>query len=112
MGSNFIPYELELALNKLGCKLFINYIVQDEQDPYPTIEKGILWQQAFDWFEKEYKLHVMIETVLMSYGIVDCRNNDIKIIRTINHNDKFVSKLELRTDALNELIKLAKHDTK
>lgn len=43
MEKEFVPYELEVKLKKLGCdKEFSNgkYI-------------GVLWQQAFDWFREK-----------------------------------------------------------
>lgn len=56
----FVPYELELKLKHLGCDKFINYTTYD---PYPTENKGILYQQAFDWFRTEHKL---FSTILIS----------------------------------------------
>lgn len=47
MKEQFVPYELELKLKDLGCNKFINYTTYD---PYPTENKAILYEQAFDWF--------------------------------------------------------------
>lgn len=53
MEKEFVPFELELKLRHLGCDKFINYTTYD---PYPTENKGILYQQAFDWFREKYNL--------------------------------------------------------
>lgn len=74
MEKEFVPYELELKLKKLGCNVFLNYVIQDENDPYPTIEKGILFQQAFDWFRDKFKFMIGIgiddNNLYYTYNIV------------------------------------------
>ena len=120
MEKQFVPYELELKLKELGfdeeCfgfynnadgNVWIKHLIPDDiKEIYTGDISAPLWQQAFDWFMDNHKLHVMFETVLMSYGIVDCRNNDMKIVRFISTEDRFLNKSGLKTEALKELIEL------
>lgn len=122
MEEQFVPYNLSLKLKEIGfderCLAgyyndgkslwFFRFHKNSEREP--TVAERFatapLWEQAFDWFRNEHKLHVMFETVLMSYGLVDCRNNDMKIVRFISAEDRFLNKSELKTEALKELIEL------
>lgn len=60
MEKEFVPYELAVKLKKLGFKedCLRYYNVHGELGNYFNLSTTVapLWQQAFDWFHKEYNL--------------------------------------------------------
>ena len=128
MEEQFIPYELALKLKELGfdeecfgwwswingnTASFYSYPMSnkkmDEYNMSPKNCSAPLWQQAFDWFELKHKLYSVIENVLLSFGIVDCRNNNTLIIKPIDHDDTYKSREEVRLECLKKLIELCKN---
>ena len=104
MKEQFIPYELAVKLKEIGFEenTLAEYDLNKELFFYNEMDgntktscKAPLWQQAFDWFEEKHKLYSIIENVILDFGITDCRNNDIQIIKSISHESECKSKIEV-----------------
>ena len=121
MNEQFIPYEQALELKELGFNEVcfacynkdreLNKISEWHPDlrylqEHPKICLAPLWQQAFDWFELKHKLYSVNENVVLSFGIVDCRNNNTVIIKPIDHDDTYKSREEVRLECLKKIIEL------
>lgn len=102
MKDQCIPYELELKLKELGCNDFFHYMTHD---PYPTENKGIIWQQAFDWFREKHNINAyVIDTNMFthySYLIID--RNSQKVYSTYADYDDYK---DAQLNCLNHLIKI------
>jgi hypothetical protein len=79
MNKEFVPYEEALALKELGFNEELCYGFYDEMDnnkpkagiSYGTINRAPLYQQAFRWFLKEYKLFSYVDQMgSSSYCVV------------------------------------------
>ena len=117
MEKEFVPYELALKLKELGfneyCLAFYwtdtTQLVCDND--FTGKHSGVhlqapLWQQAFDWLETKHKLYHIIDNVVLSFGITDCRNNNIIITKYINHDDLYESNVEVKVECLKMLIEM------
>lgn len=126
MEEQFVPYELSVKLKILGFddECFAHYensnfkmyridkfgeVVQNMDGI--EIVKAPLWQQAFDWFEDNHELYSSQDNVILDYGIADCRNNDIQIVKTISIDSTYKNREEVRKARLEKLIKLIENET-
>ena len=103
INNQFIPYELELKLKDLGCNEFISYITYD---PYPTENRGILWQQAFDWFREKHGLYCCLDPILNDYSIAYCGEEGINLIKSIDTSSNFNTFIDVKYGAVSSLIEL------
>lgn len=127
--SKYVPYDLALELKELSFneKCFGAYVKRvksekafelyesipvaidflqnkAEHDDMQFLVKTPLWAEIFDWFEEEHKLHSTQDNLILSFGVVDCRNNDVKLTRLFSNDDTFKTKEEVRIARLKFLI--------
>ena len=114
----FVNKALEKQLRELGCLEVFQTVIQEERhyvdsggnytdESYfkKVTYKGILWQQAFDWFRRRYNLHGFNSPLL---------NKDWSIVidNTLDSNQVFWGKVkgyeEAREECLKKLIELCK----
>lgn len=98
MEEQFVPYELEVKLKKLGC----------DKDFSNGNHIGILWQQAFDWFRTEHNLHFEIFQTPASSHWNMCVYNLSSRFKTEKTYYNFISYEEARLECLKRLIELVK----
>lgn len=125
LEKEFVPYELAVKLKELG---FDEKCLAYYHEPSRIIERfqyserpvknssnwnnmyivyvSPLWQQDFDWFEEKHNLHSHIDNIVLSFGLIDCRNNDIKINKYISSEDCYKTKLEVKQACLEKLIEI------
>ena len=114
LEEEFIPDELALELKKIGFKKeCFRYQHTSENIKESNLKNmtdndivGIpLWQQAFDFFREEFKIHTSIQEYDINnytYLIDDGVNKDIQVIG-------FKTYKEARLECLRCLIKLKKY---
>ncbi len=133
MEEQFIPYEQALALKGLGFNepnlgSWMGYNISEPNlvlrgtmtgKNWDVICGAPLWQQAFDWFRNEHKLHSSFiadgywETQQYHFRI-DSKDKDFKITEnTPNNSDHTIIESELnyeeaRKACLNKLIEIIK----
>lgn len=123
LQEQFVPYNIAVKLKELGfneeCLATIDqteylHIKGTKNNPRASmmydIIKAPLWSQVFDWFEEKHKLYSICEYVILDFGVTDCRNQDMKIIKTISHQSTFRTKLEVKTACLKKLIEIVDNE--
>ena len=126
MEKEFVPYELALKLKELGfdeeclgaygkkgnflrctskswnlksMKILNDYFGKGSYEYLAP-----LYQQAFDWFEKEHRLYSSQDNLLLDYCLIDCRNDDMLIIKSIGADSNLLNSDEVRKNRLRHLI--------
>lgn len=114
--NQFTPYGLALKLKSIGfdeeCtagwrnnrfSIVKVWYMNQKQAENNLVILAPTYQQAFEFFEDKYKLYSIIDNVVLSYGIADCRDG-VKFVRCMHHNDSFKTREEVKYACLNELI--------
>ena len=116
MEKEFVPYDLAVKLKELGFDekcLGVYYNKDGDVRIYDGNEVGDapLWQQAFDWFYKEYKLWYYtfpnIHEVDWNYHIQEYIEGEFW--GGITQDRGFKTQVEARLECLKKLIELVKN---
>lgn len=128
MEKEFVPYELALKLKELGfderCLAgyyndgkslwFFRFHKNSEREP--TVAERFatapLWQQAFDWFRENHRLHVEIRsyTATRFTYVIQKLENIVHYIEYGGINNTFETYEEAREACLEKLIELVENE--
>ena len=124
MKKEFVPYELALKLKELGfnekCFSYYNTNLGKRLFINSGDIKAPLWQQAFDWLDKEFGLFVSFDKIdntrnfYYDFMIIDSKNRDyndedlIDSASRILDKGKYNTYEEARLGCLKKLIELIK----
>ena len=122
MKSQFVPYEIALALKELGFDeecfgwFYLNkpsYIEYERcklKDCSNVHIPSPLWQQVVDWFEQKHKIYLTEIPIYINRAIGDCELDSWS--NNLEKNKEYATRYEAREAAILEAIKIVKGEMK